>query len=53
VEYGHYPADQDFRNVAEEGQVPLKRPGFRKMLSRADLDDIIAHVRTWRTPERH
>jgi mono/diheme cytochrome c family protein len=44
--------DQDFRNFVEEGQVPLKMPGFRKTLSRADLDDIIAYVRTWKTPER-
>ena len=42
--------DQDFRNFVEEGQVPLKMPGFRKTLSRADLDDIIAYVRTWKTP---
>ena len=53
VEYGLYLADQDFRNFVEEGQVPLKMPGFRKTLSRADLDDIIAYVRTWKTPERH
>jgi mono/diheme cytochrome c family protein len=44
--------DQDFRNFVEEGQIPLKMPGFRKTLSRADINDIIAYVRTWKTPER-
>lgn len=43
-------SDQDFRNFVEEGQPALKMPGFRKTLSRSDLDDIIAYVRTWKTP---
>lgn len=42
--------DQDLRNFVEEGQVALKMPGFRKTLSRSDLDDIIAYIRTWRNP---
>ena len=44
--------DQDLRTFVEEGQVDLKMPGFRKTLSRSDLDDIIAYIRTWEAPVR-
>ncbi len=44
--------DEDLRNFEEEGQVDLKMPGFRKTLTRQDLDDIIAHIRTWQTAAR-
>jgi mono/diheme cytochrome c family protein len=43
-------SDQDFRTFVEEGQVALKMPGFRKTLSREELDDILAYVRTWKIP---
>jgi mono/diheme cytochrome c family protein len=39
--------DEDLRNFVEEGQVDLKMPAFRKTLSRKDLDDIVAYIRTW------
>jgi mono/diheme cytochrome c family protein len=41
--------DEDLRNFVQEGQVDLKMPAFRKTLSRNDLDDIVAYIRTWRS----
>jgi mono/diheme cytochrome c family protein len=39
--------DEDLRNFVREGQIDLKMPGFRKTLSRDQLDDIVAFIRTW------
>jgi len=39
--------DEDLRNFVREGQVDLKMPAFRKTLSREQLDDLIAFIRTW------
>lgn len=39
--------DEDLRNFVREGQVDLKMPGFRKTLTRDQLNDIIAFIRTW------
>jgi mono/diheme cytochrome c family protein len=43
-------SDDDLRTFVNEGQVDLKMPGFRKTLSRDQLDDIIAFIRTWPRP---
>jgi mono/diheme cytochrome c family protein len=40
--------DVDLRNIIYEGQPDLKMPGFHKTLSSEQLDDIIAHLRSWR-----
>jgi mono/diheme cytochrome c family protein len=41
--------DEDLRNFVQEGQIDLKMPAFRKTLSRKDLDDIVAYIRSWRS----